>query len=42
MFFVNAGRQFGVDGKPIFRVDGPHSAPAEHYTSYGTVMLIGE
>jgi hypothetical protein len=22
-------------------VDGPHSAPAEHYTSYGTVMLIG-
>ena len=35
------GRQFGPDGKQILRVDGPHSAPAEHYTNYGTVMLIG-
>lgn len=26
---------------PILRVDGPHAAPAEHYSSYGTVMLVG-
>lgn len=26
---------------PILRIDGPHAAPAEHYTSYGTVMLVG-
>ena len=25
----------------MIRVDGPHSAPAEHYVNYGTVMLIG-
>lgn len=36
------GRQYGPDGKQILRVDGPHSAPAEHYTNYGTVMLIGK
>lgn len=36
------GRQYGPDGKtPILRVDGPHSAPAEHYANYGTLMLIG-
>ena len=26
---------------PIIRVDGPHSAPAEHYHKYQTVMLVG-
>jgi hypothetical protein len=31
----------GPDGQQILRVDGPHSAPSEHYTSYGTLMIIG-
>ena len=35
------GRRFGPDGQQILRVDGPHSAPAQHYSHYGTVMLIG-
>lgn len=35
------GRQFGPDGKAIIRVDGPYSAPAEHYVNFGTIMLIG-
>lgn len=35
------GRQNGPDGQQILRVDGPHSAPTEHYPNYGTVMLIG-
>lgn len=35
------GRQVGPDGTQILRVDGPHSAPSEHYINYGTVMLIG-
>ncbi len=39
---ITIGRQFGPDGKtPILCVDGPHSAPAEHYAHYGTLMLIG-
>jgi NADPH oxidase len=25
----------------MLRVDGPHAAPAEHYSNYGTVMIIG-
>ena len=36
------GREKGPDGTmPILCVDGPHSAPAEHYTSYGTILLVG-
>ncbi|GMI05932.1 hypothetical protein TrVE_jg417 [Triparma verrucosa] len=35
------GRRLGPDGQQILRVDGPHSAPSEHYTNYGTVMIIG-
>lgn len=36
------GREKGPDGAmPIIRIDGPHAAPAEHYSSYGTVMLVG-
>lgn len=36
------GREKGPDGiMPIIRIDGPHAAPAEHYSSYGTVMLVG-
>jgi hypothetical protein len=38
---ITIGKQFGPDGLPIICVDGPHSAPSEHYTSYGTVMLVG-
>lgn len=39
---IQMGRQYGPDGeKPILRIDGPHSAPAEHYVQYGTLMLIG-
>lgn len=39
---ISMGRQFGPDGETsILRVDGPHSAPAEHYARYGTLMLIG-
>lgn len=29
---ITIGKQFGPDGLPIIRVDGPHSAPSEHYT----------
>ena len=38
---VLMGRLLGPDGSQILRVDGPHSAPSEHYVNYGTVMLIG-
>eukprot|EP01038_Epipyxis_sp_PR26KG_P010834 gene10834-14544_t len=38
---VTIGRLKGPDGQQLLRVDGPHAAPSEHYTSYGTVMLIG-
>jgi hypothetical protein len=38
---LQVGRMMGPDGLQILRVDGPHSAPSEHYTNYGTVMLIG-
>ncbi|KAJ1433380.1 hypothetical protein B484DRAFT_394488, partial [Ochromonadaceae sp. CCMP2298] len=38
---VLVGRQLGPGGDQILRVDGPHSAPSEHYTNYNTVMLIG-
>ena len=35
------GKQFGPDSQQIMKVDGPHSAPSEHYVSYKTVMLAG-
>lgn len=39
---IQIGRRFGPDGvTPILRIDGPHSAPAEHYSHYGTLMLVG-
>ena len=38
---VIVGRRFGPDGQQILRVDGPHSAPSEHFSNYQTVMLIG-
>ena len=36
-----AGKYLGPDGKPLIRVDGPHSAPAVHYTEYNSVLLVG-
>lgn len=41
MLLFCIGRHQGPNGQPILRVDGPHSAPAEHYCNYGTVMLVG-
>ena len=38
---IKVGKRCGPDGQQILRVDGPQSAPAEHYLSYGTVMIIG-
>ena len=38
---LRVGRMRGPDGQQIIKIDGPHSAPSEHYTNYGTVMLIG-
>lgn len=38
---VLEGRYTGVDGKPMFKVDGPHGAPAQHCFSFNTIMLIG-
>lgn len=38
---LTVGRQTGIGGEPLIRVDGPHSAPAEHYHHYKTLMLVG-
>ena len=38
---IQIGKLTGPDGQQLIRVDGPHSAPAEHYVNYNTVMLIG-
>ena len=38
---VQPGKQFGPDGKPLICIDGPHAAPAQVYSSYNEVMLIG-
>jgi hypothetical protein len=38
---IQIGKWAGPDGSPIIRVDGPHSAPSEHYSTYGTLMIIG-
>lgn len=38
---ISIGKHTGPDGQPIIKIDGPHSAPAEHYDSYNTVMLVG-
>lgn len=34
LFFVMC-LYIGPDGQQILRVDGPHSAPSEHYCNYG-------
>jgi len=38
---VQLGRLNDDEGRQILRVDGPHSAPSEHFTNYGTCMIIG-
>lgn len=38
---VQRGKYMGPDGKPLLRIDGPHSAPAQLYSSYQDVMVIG-
>jgi len=38
---VQPGKYVGPEGSSLLRVDGPHSAPGEHYDKYETVMLIG-
>ena len=35
------GKLVGPDGRPLIRVNGPHSAPAVHYSEYKSVMLVG-
>jgi len=35
------GKHLGPDGMPIIQVDGPHAAPAQHYSEYDEVMLVG-
>jgi NADPH oxidase len=38
---VNIGRLVGANNLPLVLLDGPHSAPAEHYYNYQTCMLVG-
>ena len=38
---LQIGKRFGPDMNQILKVDGPHSAPSEHYVRYNTVMVIG-
>jgi hypothetical protein len=38
---VQLGRLNDDEGRQILRVDGPHSAPSEHFTNYGTCMIVG-
>ncbi|MES1907663.1 MAG: hypothetical protein MHM6MM_000739 [Cercozoa sp. M6MM] len=35
------GQITGPDGRPILRVDGPHSAPTQHVRSYKSAMIVG-
>jgi len=35
------GKYLGPDGLPILSVDGPHAAPAQHYSEYKEVMIVG-
>ena len=38
---IQIGKDRGVDGKPLLLVDGPHAAPAQHYSTYDHVMMVG-
>uniref|UniRef100_A0A7S2R8R2 FAD-binding FR-type domain-containing protein n=1 Tax=Mucochytrium quahogii TaxID=96639 RepID=A0A7S2R8R2_9STRA len=35
------GKSTGPDGQPLIMIDGPHAAPAQHYSEYDDVMLVG-
>jgi len=35
------GKSQGPDGRRMFCLDGPHSAPTQHVSEYSTVMIIG-
>lgn len=38
---VQIGKQNGPDGTQLLMVDGPHAAPAQHYSEYTDAMVIG-
>jgi hypothetical protein len=38
---IRCGKLIGPEGLPIIRIDGPYSAPAEHYMSYRSTMVVG-
>eukprot|EP00499_Haloplacidia_sp_CaronLabIsolate_P010486 CAMPEP_0196776414 /NCGR_PEP_ID=MMETSP1104-20130614/4613_1 /TAXON_ID=33652 /ORGANISM="Cafeteria sp., Strain Caron Lab Isolate" /LENGTH=852 /DNA_ID=CAMNT_0042146585 /DNA_START=20 /DNA_END=2578 /DNA_ORIENTATION=- len=38
---VVIGKNIGVDGKPLLKLDGPHAAPSQHYDDYPTSMVVG-
>lgn len=38
---IQKGKHLGPDGSPLIIVDGPHSAPAQHYSEYADTMIIG-
>lgn len=38
---VQKGRVVGPDGKQLFLIDGPHSAPTQHMTEYNICMVAG-
>ncbi len=38
---IQIGKLLDDAGRPLIRVDGPHSAPSEHFTNYGTCMVVG-
>ena len=35
------GRYVGPDGRPLFRIDGPHSAPTQHLAEYKIAVVVG-
>ena len=38
---IQIGKHKDVDDQAMIRVDGPHSAPSEHFCNYGTCMMVG-
>lgn len=38
---IEHGKYLGPDGFPIISVDGPHAAPAQQYSYYSELMLVG-
>jgi NADPH oxidase len=38
---TQVGQLQDSEGRQLIRVDGPHSAPSEHFTNYGTCMIVG-